>query len=537
MILPAIMKAMSGRRLLVPALVAMLTLGACRGPNRGGPAGGRPSLVVVVVVDQLRADLLERYDSLYTGGFRRLLDQGRVYTRAVHEHAATETAPGHATLSTGVFPSRHGIVGNEWEERTDGGWRTVYAAEDRGERIVGMPAQEGRSPRGLLRDGLADWLVAADSAAHIVSVSAKDRSAIMLAAGTRGHVYWFADAGGRFVTSTYYRSAYPEWVERFHDEWLDRVMADSVWESTIPAAAAALTRRDTVPYEGGGTHTFFPHRFSEEAAGATATDFFRWFARTPFLDAATLAFARAAVEALELGSDRATDLLAVNVSQTDRVGHSYGPLSREQLDNLLRLDRGLGEFFSFLDRAVGEDRYVLALSADHGVLTTPEYLQELGQPGRRVGPAEFGPALDAAARAAADGDSAGAADRAAAALERFDFVADAVTLRELAGGEPADSFIALFQRSYYPGRAPLPVGRYGVDVRLTEGALVSRVPAGTSHGSPYLYDRHVPVIFLGPGVTPGRSAERIRTVDVAPTLARLAGVPSPADLDGRALVP
>ncbi|MBI4540949.1 MAG: alkaline phosphatase family protein [Gemmatimonadetes bacterium] len=497
----------------------------------------RPALIVLIAVDQLRADLLERYDSLFTGGLRRLMDQGRYYASGVHDHAGTETAPGHATLATGVFPSRHGIVQNDWDEKVAAGWRTVYNTADTTERIVGMPAQEGRSPRNLLREGLADWVAAADTAALIVSISGKDRSAILLGGKVRGHVYWFADTGGRFATSTYYRAEYPLWLDRFHREWVEPLTTDTVWASSVPAAAAALTRRDTVPYEGDGAHTYFPHRFSEEGRGGTATDYFRWFARTPFLDAATLALARTAVEALALGKDPATDLLAVGLSQTDRVGHDYGPLSREQLDNLLRVDRELGEFLGFLDQAVGEGRYVLALSADHGVATVPEYLQELGRPGRRVLYGEVAAVMKAIERAAAGPDTADAADRIAAAVERFDFVADAVPYHELAGGEPADSFITLFQHSYHPGRLTPPLGRFGIEVRLTEGTIISDRRTGTGHGSPYLYDRHVPVLLLGPGVVPGRSSEHVRTVDVAPTLARLAGVPVPGDLDGRALVP
>lgn len=523
------------RRVLAAALLAASAalLPACGGAGSADPA----SLIVVVTVDQLRADLLERYDSLFTGGFRRLLDRGRWYTGAVHDHAATETAPGHATIATGVFPSRHGIVGNDWEEYAAGEWRTVYSTADPMERIVGMPAQEGRSPRNLMREGLADWVAAADTAGRIVSVSGKDRSAILMGGKTRAHVYWFSDAGGRFVTSTYYRAAYPDWVEEFGRRWLARSAADTVWESTVPARAAGLSRPDTFPYEGDGVHTFFPHRFSQEGRGSTAMDYFRWMARTPLVDAATLGLARAAVEALGLGADRAVDLLAVSLSAADYVGHDYGPLSREQLDNLLRLDRELAEFLAFLDRAVGEGRYIVALTADHGVLEIPEYLAERGEPARRVSFTELAPALEAARRAAAGSDTAGAAARVAAALERFDFVADAMTGEELAGGEPADSFIALFQRSYYPKRAAPPLGRYGVEVRFRERVLVTARRTGTSHGSPYLYDRHVPVVVVAPGLAPGRSAERVRTVDLAPTLARLAGVPVPADLDGRALLP
>jgi arylsulfatase A-like enzyme len=495
-------------------------------------APGRPALVVIVVVDQFREPYLERYGDLFTGGFRRLLDHGRVYTNAAHDHAVTETAVGHATLSTGVYPMRHGIVANEWEEHTAAGWVEVSNVGDSTVAIVGCPGLAGVSPHALRRTGLADWLMTADPRSQVASVSAKARGAVHMAAHARGQVYWFEPQAGRFVTSTYYRDRYPSWADDFTAGVLPRYARDSVWAEQTPVAARRRATRDREPYEGDGVHTVFPHLFADEGEPGR---FWEWFERTPMLDAATLDYAEAMVTGLALGRDDSPDFLNVSLSQTDRVGHDFGPLSREELDNLLRLDRELGAFFAFLDRTVGDGRWTVAVTADHGVLSAPETLPQPGEP--RVGhratnadKAEVDAILAEAARAERDPATPA---RVAAALERLRFVADAYTHEELLRGPAGDTFAVLERRSLYPGRAAPGAGKYGVEFRFVAGYLTGE--RGSSHGTPYWYDRHVPMIFMGRGIRAGRDTARVATVDLAPTLARLLCVPVPGDLDGRAL--
>jgi hypothetical protein len=486
----------------------------------------------MVVVDQFRTPYLDRYGDLFTGGFRRLIDQGRVYVRATHDHAVTETAVGHATLSTGAYPMRHGIVANEWAERTPAGWVEVSNVGDSTVKIVGESRQSGVSPHSLMRTGLADWITAADPRSQVASVSGKDRGAVLPAAHAKGQVYWFSAGAGRFVTSTYYRDRYPDWADDFTTRVQPTFMRDSVWANQTPAAALARATADSAPYEGDGIHTTFPHRFADEGRPGR---FWDWLASTPMLDAVTLEFAEQMVRSLNLGRDDAPDFLNVSLSQTDRVGHSYGPLSREQLDNLLRLDRELGEFFTFLDRTVGAGRWAVALSADHGSLIAPETQPQPGEPtaGRRITAAERR-ALNAILSAADSAPSSPQApDSLAAALKRLPIVADAWTHEQLLRGAPADSFAVLARRSLYPGRAAAEASKLGVEVRFVEGLLFGA--RGTSHGTPYWYDRHVPMIFMGAGIRAGRDSTRAATVDFAPTLARLLRVPAPGDLDGRTL--
>jgi predicted AlkP superfamily pyrophosphatase or phosphodiesterase len=518
--------------LLIVLLVAAL---ACSGGTRG-----RTKLVVCVVVDQLRGDLLERYDSLFTGGIRRLHDSGYRFLSATHDHSNTSTAVGHATLSTGVFPSRNGIVGNEWLERVAEDWQLVYSVEDTMTHILGLPALEGRSPANLLREGLADWIVQADSGAIIVAASHKDRAAVTMAGKTRGHTYWISENQARWITSGFYADDYPAWVERINQIRMPVLFGDSIWEQTMSPSAREASRPDTSAYEGDGVHTFFPHRFHDEVGDTNRHGALNQWANAQMApDAALGEFAKEAIQALGLGQDPVTDYMGLSFSQTDWIGHEYGPLGREQLENLLHLDRVLGELMALLDQEVGEGRWVMALTGDHGVLSIPEHLIEQGEVGSRATRRDL-TQLRSTFRRFRDmeGDPQALADSLVVALEGLPFVADALSVLELTTPPPADSFVVLMRNSYHPDRW---IGGYGsqgtgVVFRFVEGYHPDPSPRGTSHGTPYYYDRHVPLIFYGASIEPGITDDPAKTVDIAPTLAQLAGISTPGDLDGRPLL-
>lgn len=521
-----------------PAAIALLLVTACsHAPERRElpPAATatpeRPTLLVMLVVDQLSQELLARHDDMFEGGFRRLIDGGRWYVNATHDHAGTSTAPGHATLSTGTYPSRHGIVANEWFERVDGEWVEISNVGDSTVQIVDHPEFDGVSPHSLEREGLADWIVAANPGARVASISAKDRGAVLPAAHVRGQVWWFEADEGRFVTSTYYRDATPRWADRFNDEILTAHAADSAWTSRVPAALAGRSDPDSAEYEGDEASPTFPHRFGKPGE---RTHFWEWFERTPMLDAATFDLARIVVVEEGLGRDTLPDFLNVSLSQTDRIGHDFGPLSREQLDNLLRLDAEIGSFLAFLDSVVGPGRWTLGMSADHGVLVTGQDMRLAdGSNVRRWTPEEERALEEIQAEGARLDGELGAPARIAAALEGLDYVAEVWTHEELARGAPADSFTLLELRSFYPGRAREEISRWGVEMRFQPGFLDRML--GSGHGTPYWYDRNVPLLFYGPGIAAGRDSTRVATVDYAPTLARYLGIPFPDDLDGRPL--
>ncbi len=527
---------------ILGTLAVVAILAAC-----GPVEPEEPRLAVVIVVDQLTPHQLERYSEAFEGGFRRLLDDGFSFEDTVHDHAITFTSPGHASPTTGVVPARHGIVSNSWREWRDGEWVSVSSVADPDADRVGGSGS-GSSPRNLLVDGLPDWLLEHRAQARVVSLSGKSTAGVLMGGRAqrsggdaqrrdRRHVYWFSVGDEGFVTSTHYRDRLPGWVAQFNQTAMERFGWDGCWESELTPEVAALSRRDTVDYEADGVHTFLPHCQDSDVYRNRA----HFISRTPALDQVNLALAREAVEHLALGQREGPDYLALALSATDRVGHSFGPYSREQLDNLIRLDNELESFFYFLDETVGRDRYVVALTSDHGVLPLPEYLQERGDFGLRL-TGELSDSLSAAAQglgpvgAEVDGpEAAEARAELAARLQEVEWIDEAMPLEVLAGDEPADSMVALYRKSFHPERLGSRVATYGVETRRTEGVLVRST--GTTHGVPYLHDRRVPLIFMGDGIEPGASPTSARTVDLAPTVARLLGLPVPEDLDGRVLLP
>jgi predicted AlkP superfamily pyrophosphatase or phosphodiesterase len=546
---------------LVPGLAALvIAVAGCRsagGAAASAPApvpaaANRPSLVVMIAVDQLRADLLDRYDTVFTGGFRRLRERGRWFTNGVVDHAVTVSHPGHATLATGMHPSHHGIVDAAFYMGPPPGARVFTdALEDGAETIIGAPGRPGVSPRRFLAPTLAEWIeTASANAGRVVAVGSGASSSLLHAGRARGDVYWYERTAARYVTSSFYRHDDPDWVTAFNTRTLPALIdAAVVWENGTPEPLRALADPDNSPWEGDHKNIVFPHRLADVAPPGKTIDApmrGRWFTWTPHLDGATLGLAEAAVAALHLGGGSGVDYLGIVSSQVDDIGHSYGPTSQEQLDNLRRLDLELGHLFDTLDREVGASRWVAALSADHGITDIPEARLARGEKARRVTAAEMNAVLERLKDAgSATSDPATVADRVARLVKEADFVADAMTPHDLFEGEARDPFVTLYRHSARPDRLPRfplfdldsgksPVAESGVAVRFVEGAMPDVDTA--VHGSPYLYDRSVPIIFMGTGVTPGTSDEPARTIDVAPTLARLAGVPIPSGLDGRALL-
>ena len=561
---------MTMKRLAILGCACGLLLGAskCGAPAPGGssgaPSGGdsRPSLVVVIAVDQLRADLLDRYDKVFEGGFRRLRERGRWFTNTVVDHAITVSHPGHATLATGMHPAHHGIVDAAFYSGPPGRRVFTDAVEDSdapitsGPIVDGKPALRGASPKQFLASTLAEWVTSASPEARVVAVGSGRFSSLLHAGHAKGDVYWFDGGAGRYVTSSYYRVTDADWVTRFNTTLLPPLIRGAAtWQEEVPEPLRALAGPDNATWEADHRHVTFPHALADLAPPDKREDpgvLAWWFSTMPALDQATLALASAGVDALDLGRRGPVDYLGIVSSQVDDIGHWYGPSSQEQLDNLRRLDRALGDLFDHLDARVGAGRWTVALSADHGIPDVPEERLARGEKARRVKAEEFS-ALIAQVKAERDravagapGDADALAARIAAVVEKADFVADAMTPRDLFADKASDDpFVTLYRHSARPDRLPryplfdFETGRSivaesGVAVRLVEGAMPDLDPA--VHGSPYLYDRSVPLVFMGPGIAPGRSAEPARTIDLAPTLAKLAGIPIPPGLDGRPLL-
>ena len=534
-------------RLVVAGVCAGVALGLSRCPAKPAAEGGgeRPALVVVIAVDQLRADLLDRYATAFTGGFRRLHDRGRWFTHTLVDHAITVSHPGHATLATGMHPSHHGIVDAAFYAGPPGGRVFTDAVEDKGAPIVGQPKLGGASPRQFLATTLSEWIAGASPQARVVALGSGRFSSLLHAGRAKGDVYWYDGEAGRYVTSSYYRLDDAPWVKRFNTETLPALIDASLsWTEATPEPLRALAGPDDARWEADHQHVTFPHTLAQLASKEQLDDprvKAGWFAAMPMLDGATLALAAAGVDALQLGRRGATDYLGIVPSQVDDIGHWYGPSSREQLDNLIRLDRALGDLFDHLDARVGKDRWLVALSADHGIPDVPEERVARGEKARRVGMKDYSGVLQRVKveRERGAQDPAALAEAVARIVEVPDFVADAMTPKDLFEGVAADSYVELYRHSARPDRLPryplfdFETGRSivaesGVAVRLVEGAMPDLDPA--VHGSPYLYDRSVPLVFMGPGIAPGRSGEPTRTVDLAPTLARTGPGCPPAGL-------
>ena len=499
-------------------------------PLSAPPASPRPTLVVFLTVDQLTEDYFTRFAPQLTGGLRRLWSGGAVFTNAHHDQGTTETAPGHAATMSGRFPMHTGIVRNN------------AGVQDEQAPLVGASGP-GASPFRFRGSALVDWMRSADPRTRALSVSRKDRGAILPLGRAKQSVFWWSP-DGRFTTSRYYADTLPTWVQRFNARDPLAAYRGRAWTPLL--ADSAYAEPDSVPYESSGKDYTFPHRLAAEPEKAA-----REFAEFPWMDEVTLSLALDGLQALQLGTGEQTDLLAVSLSTTDAVGHRYGPDSREAHDQILRLDRALGVFLDSLYRLRDSSRVIVALTADHGMTSLPQVHFPGTDP--RRGRADVKRVLDATkARLAARGlDSATALD--------FESGMVLVDRAELArGGVREDSLVRSLaaelqrvpgvQRVYRRAElAPLaakgdkyarrwlhatPADLPGVAfVTLKPYYYWSTVNYAT-HGSPHDTDTHVPVIFYGAPFRAGKYAQFARVVDMAPTLAAVLGVPPTEPLDG-----
>ncbi|MBA3891215.1 MAG: alkaline phosphatase family protein [Gemmatimonadaceae bacterium] len=502
-------------------------------PAPAAPPPAPPRLVVFITVDQLIPAYFDRWGSQFTGGLARLAHNGAHFTEAYQDHAVTETAPGHASTMSGRHPRSTGIVAND---------RGVY---DEQAPVIGGGGP-GASPYRFRGSVLYDWMRAVDPAARALSVSRKDRGAILPLGRAGRDVYWYATTG-RMSTSTWYRDTLPSWVQAFNARRIPHRHAGREWTLLLPESAYA--EPDSVAEEAaGGGGYMFPHRLTDDTTRIGAA-----FAGVPAMDEMLLQFALAGLHAMELGATNRTDLLAVSLSTTDAVGHRWGPDSREIHDHVLRLDRALGAFIDSLYRVRDSSSIAFALTSDHGVASYPEiYAQRHGLAVPRV---NVRPLLEATAAALeARGVPATALnwdwgmvypDRAA--MRRAGLDPDSVLrsfaseLRKVPGIARVDDPRALAQRdtatdTYARRWAHMIPADYDVPIvaSLEPGAYWGMGTSAT-HGTPHDYDAHVPVIFYGPWFRPGRQVERVSVVDMGPTLARIIGVNPTEPLDGRVL--
>jgi hypothetical protein len=515
----------------------------------------KPRLVVFLVVDGLpQRQVVDYRDQLAPDGLRRFLERGTWFADARYGHAFTVTGAGHATMLTGAYPHRTGIIGNDWRDRSSG--ELVYCTSDEAHTYIGHKTQklDGTSPKNLQVETVGDVLRRADARAKVIGISGKDRGAI-LPAGKTGTAYMYMAATGNFASSTYYMKQHPAWVTAFNAANLADRFFKTSWSPLLPEAAYARSLPDGQPwYNPGGT---LPKVLGEgqEKPGPM---FYSSLLASPYGDALSLEFARAAIVGEALGQDDVPDILSVSLSGHDYINHAYGAESRLSHDHLLQLDRLLEAFFRDLDQLVGKDQYIAVLTADHGFMPAPEYSRSLGRDaGRQNIPqtlaqlnaglaSKFGEAklarawsasgvlLDGAILAQKGIDRRAVEEEARRLLLAEEGIAAVFTRGQLEnpGRLPADTpFLAQVRKTWNRERsADLQV------VGKHNWLFESRRTFAATHGSPYAPDFTVPILFYGPRwVGVGRIDATVEVVDIAPTLARLLSVPAPSSSEGRLL--
>jgi len=497
--------------------------------SRRATAATPPTLVVLITIDQMRGDYVTRFGPQLRGGLARLAQGGAWYTNAHHDHAITETAPGHATLLSGRFPRSTGIMMNS------------IGVEDADAPLLAGGYGPGASPKRFTGTTLVDWLRSAQSKSRALSVSMKDRGAILPVGKSKSDVFWYS-IDGRFTTSNYYRTDIPTWVNAFNARLLPASYAGKQWTLLLPDSAYA--EPDNVAVEGGGTDVVFPHKLPDDAMEAQSL-----VRVTPFMDDLVLAFALDGLTQLSLGSGPHTDILAISLSATDVIGHRFGPDSREIHDQILQVDRSIGRFLDSLYKLRDSTRVTVVLTGDHGVGTIPELANAKGitPPPVRATMKSLIPPLRARLRAARVDTFAIDVDQNLVLVDRSAFkkapqLADSVldafaaTARQLPGIARVDRFKALLADTLTDPIARRWSHQFPANVNVE--MIITLTPFSTwggnvaSHGSPYDFDSNVPLIFFGDGIAPGKHADFVRTVDLAPTLAELLGVKPLEKIDG-----
>jgi hypothetical protein len=502
------------RAALIVALLFVGLVAAIATPSEPPP---QPRLVLVIVIDQFRYDYTTRFAGEYKGGLARLLARGAVFTNARYQHFPTVTAVGHSTILSGALPSISGIIENSWYDRDEG--RQVTSVSDSTVRILGGTRSIGSSPRRLLVSTIGDEMkIASGGKARVIGISLKDRAAILPSGHSADGAYWFDDRNGRFVTSTFYRPDLPEWVKQFN----------------LVGASA---------YKGA---EWLGHKLPQDDRAYTALE------ATPFANELIEGLAERALEAERLGSEAATDLLTISFSGNDYVGHRYGPDSPEARDISIRTDALLDRLFRRMDELLGMSKVLVVLTADHGVAPMPEANAARRMPGGRI---PFKTVEDTVQKALAQkygqgkwisgsGENSFYLNRSLILEKKLDRSAVQDTARDALAAIPHVFRIYTYDDLLRGKLLSDPIGklvgngfnaRRGADINIVLDPYWMFADSGTSHGSAFGYDTHVPVIFMGPGIRPGRYDESIVVNDIAPTLATLLRIETPSGSVGHAL--
>ncbi|MEW6130986.1 MAG: alkaline phosphatase family protein [Acidobacteriota bacterium] len=517
----------------------------------------KPKLVLVIVVDQFRYDFLERFaDLLGRDGFRRLIEGGAFFTNANYDYVPTYTAPGHASIFTGSVPAQNGIVGNNWFDRETGKNRVMVSdLNARSVTMKGISETPGSfSPRVLIGTTIGDQIRLSNNfKSKVIAVSQKDRSAILPGGQKPNGAFWYQASDGTFITSDYYASELPAWVKAFNTNTRPDKYFNMKWELSAKPEIYSRAQSQNLPIQKSPLGDKFPYAMNAGEAKPTGK-FYSAFEYSPYASEHLAEFAEAAIDAEKLGEDEYPDLLSVSFSSPDLIGHAFGPDSREIVDTYIRLDQTIAGLLNFIDRKVGLANTVIAVTGDHGVCPVPEYAKSVGFDADRIpGTRLIETVNKALTKKFGEGKWVQAFVNDQLYLDPkviAQYKADASEV-ERSAGEAAitvPGVVNFFTRTQITeGDLPTtPIGRRvmnGFNRKRSGDVWIIAKPfyffmegtLPTTHGSPYNYDTHVPIIFWGKSVQKGRFSIDCAPSDIAPTLASILGVEMPSNRVGRVL--
>jgi len=510
----------------------------------------RPKLVVGLVIDQMRWDYLYRFNALYgEGGFKRLLKEGFSSENNFIPYVPTYTAVGHTTIYTGSVPALSGIIGNNWFDKTTG--KGVYCTDDSAVSTVGNSGKAGKmSPANMWVTSITDELRLSNNfKSKVIGIALKDRGAILPAGHSANAAYWYN--AGKWISSTHYMKALPAWVDQFNSKDLPGKYMSKDWATLLPMSRYDLSSADDQPYETaikGETKVTFPHKLS------LIPDSLKYesFRTTPFANTFTFDFAKASIENEALGKNSVTDFLAISISSTDYIGHSFGPNSVEVEDTYLRLDIDIADFLQYLDTKLGKGSYTVFLSADHGVAHIPAFLTEYKIPGGNFEDAElrkelnemietdFGVAkavqslqnyqvyLNIAELEKQGKDVVKLKKAVIKSLQSKPFIISAFETDKLATVTMAEPLKTMLTNGYNAKRSG--------DIQfILKPNYFDGGNKGTTHGLWNPYDAHIPCVFFGWGVKPGKTYRETYMTDIAPTIAAMLKIQMPNGCVGKVI--
>ena len=511
----------------------------------------KPKLVVGIVVDQMRWDYLYRYKQLYSSsGFKRLLNEGFSCDNTFIPYTPTYTAPGHTCIYTGSVPAIHGIVANNWYDKSRNA--NVYCTEDSTVTTVGNKSDAGKmSPENLWATTITDELrLSTNFKSKVIGIAIKDRGAILPAGHSANAAYWYDDKGGKWITSTYYMPNLPQWVKEFNQKDMVADYMSQEWNTLLPIEKYDQSSVDNKLYENpiaGETTVTFPHKLGIKGIAKYAS-----FRTTPYANTFTFDFAKKAIENENLGSNTVTDFLTVSISATDYIGHSFGPNSIEIEDTYLRLDKDIADFLQYLDEKLGKGNYLTFLTADHGVAHVPAFLAEYKIPGGIFSDTDFAKEINLALEIKfgiknvvqsvqnyqvylnfaeiekQEKDRVAIVNEVIKLLKQKPYVINAFEIDKIAAATLPEPQKQMMTNGYNSKRSG--------DIQFTfKPGYFDGFNKGTTHGLWNPYDAHIPLLFFGWNIKQGNTKRETYMTDIAATVAALLQIQMPNGCVGKVI--